>query len=135
MLTQAASRFSITRSASRSAAARSGTLVNTNSVRMGESLVNGRIAKLEPQNLFQARVVQASRFAHEIVRLPGERGARYARRPRQSRGTGDQVKPVAHLHARVVAGVVDALGRFVLKRTAGDRGEIVAVDVVGIDVV
>src|SRR5580765_6975208 len=130
MLTQAASRFSITRSASRSAAARSGTLVNTNSERMGESLVNGRIAKLEPQNLFQARVVQASRLAHEIVRPLGERGARgarHTRRPRQSRGIGDQVKPVAHLHSRVVAGVVDPLRRLVLERTAGDRGEIVAV--------
>src|SRR4051812_6193016 len=134
MLTQAARRFSITRSAMRSAAARSGRLVNTNSVRMREPLVNGWITKLESQNLFYARVVQAPRLAHEIVRF-GERGARHARRPRQASGIGDQVQPVAHLHARVVARVVETLGRLVLQRAAGDRGEVVGMDVVGVDVV
>src|ERR1700704_6275506 len=53
MLTQAASCFSTSRSASRSAAARSGRLVNTKSVLMPQSFIDGRVAQAHAEHLLQ----------------------------------------------------------------------------------
>src|SRR5882672_1042025 len=98
MLTQAARRFSISRSAMRSAAARSGTLVSTNSVRMREALVDGRVAKPQAEHALHARVVEPPRLAHERIAIRRhaafDLGARKARRTRQGVTRGDQIHPV-----------------------------------------
>src|SRR5205807_682218 len=112
MLTQAASCFSTSRSASRSAAERSGRLVNTKSVLMPQSFIDGRVAQAHAEHLLHAPVVEATRFAHERIKISrGEIGhlcTGYALGPRQAGVLGDEVKPVAHLHFRGVSG---ALGR------------------------
>src|SRR5262245_38443560 len=118
MLTQAARRCSITRSAIFSAAARSGRLVSTSRVRMFQPFEDGRIAKLHAQDPFRAGVVELTGFGHEIVLDDGR-----ARRARQSCTVGDKIEPVAHLHARVIAGVVDARRSIVLERATHDRRE------------
>src|SRR5678815_4094578 len=106
MLTQAARRFSISRSAMRSAAARSGTLVNTNSVRMGEALVDGRVAEAQPEHALHARVVEAARLAHERIAFRRHAAldlrARQARRPRQAVARSDELHPVGHAQLAVV---------------------------------
>src|SRR5678815_1131485 len=106
MLTHAARRFSITRSAMRSAAARSGRLVSTSSVRMFQPFMDGREAQADAELALEFAIVKPPRFAHEIAGV-GERGTRHPRRSRQARGVGYEVQPVAQLHARVVAGVID----------------------------
>src|SRR5688572_32838916 len=69
MLTQAARRFSTSMSARRSAAARSGRLVNTKSVLMLQTLVDRRMAQPDAQLALQARIVQPARLVHERVQL------------------------------------------------------------------
>src|SRR5438270_4595897 len=100
MLTQAASFFSTSASASRSAAARSGRLVNTNSVLMAQSFVHGGMAQAHAQHALQACVVQAARLLHERERLrwhkSGDLAARHTRRSRQAGVVGYPVQPLAH---------------------------------------
>src|SRR3954462_3810772 len=84
MFTHAARFFSTTMSASRSAAARSGRLVNTNSMLMGEPFPYRRIAQPYAQPFLHSPVVEASRFIHEAQHLwrdvLGDAIARHARR-------------------------------------------------------
>src|SRR5262245_62550184 len=102
MLTQAATCFSISWSARRSAAARSGRLVKTSRVLIPQSFSNRGVAQADPEHALQARVVEAPRLLHERQQgawdrlrsgLPGDPG-----RPRQRVDVGDKVEPVAHLH-------------------------------------
>src|SRR6185369_13735211 len=120
MLTQAASRFSTRLSASRSAAARSGRLVNTNSVLMRQSFIYGRVAQLQAENPLQAPVVQSPRFVHERKQLRGYARLRLAacdaQRPWQPGARRDEVEPLAHLETAIVRGVVGARGCVVLER-------------------
>src|SRR5260221_10844646 len=120
MLTQAARRFSTSRSAMRCAAARSGTLVNTTSVRMGEALVDGRIAEAQAEHALHARVVEAARLAHERIALRRNAAldlyARETRRPRQAVARGDELHPVGHAQLAVVGDVIDAGRRVILQR-------------------
>src|SRR2546423_1937373 len=114
MLTQAASFFSTRSSASRSAAARSGRLVNTSSVLMAKSFSHGWVTQPIAQGLLHAPVVEPARFAHEAQELRGnallDLAARQARGAGQSASVGDQIEPLAHTQFTVVARVVDARG-------------------------
>src|SRR5262245_60534963 len=87
ILTQAARRFSTRASASFSAAARSGRLVNTNNVLMLQSFVDRGIAQAHAQLALEAAVVEAARLAHERIQLGRHQRldlrARQARRARQ----------------------------------------------------
>src|SRR5205085_8103244 len=100
MLTHAARFFCTSVSASRSAAGRSGRLVNTKSALMGESFAYGGIRKPHAEHLLQARVLQSPGLAHE-AKCPrrheiGDALARDARRARQVSVIGDEIQPVAH---------------------------------------
>src|SRR5690349_17885920 len=106
MLTHAA-RFCCTSvSASRSAAGRSGRLVNTKSVLMGESFAYRGIQEPHAEHLLQARVIQSPRLAHEAQRRRRheicEALTRYARRAGQASIVGDQIEPVAHAQLAIV---------------------------------
>src|SRR5258706_4857377 len=91
--THAARRCSIRRLAMRSATARSGTLVNTNSALMLESLVNGGVAQAHAEQALHACVVEAARLGHERVALrrhaARDLAARQARRMRQAASRAD----------------------------------------------
>src|SRR5688572_26518278 len=110
MFTQAATRFSISASASRSAAARSGRFVSTSKLRMFEPFLNRRMTQANSQRALQASVVQAPRVVHEGQQFrryaPGRLGARDARRARQAGAVGDQIEPGTHLELGVVRRVV-----------------------------
>src|SRR5437660_466487 len=94
MLTQAASCFST----SRSAAARSGRLVNTKSVLMPQSFIDGRVAQAHAEHLLHAPVVEPTGFAHERIKIFRKQIAHlctgYARGPRQAGVLGHEVKPI-----------------------------------------
>src|SRR5262245_58789758 len=112
MLTHAASCFSTSMSARRSATARSGTLVNTNSVLMEYSLLHGWVSELHAEPMLHPRIVEPPRLAHERIDL-GTHARRYersrkARRARQAMTIGDEVHPVCHQELAVVGRVVDA---------------------------
>src|SRR5262249_6861429 len=133
ILMQAARFFSTSWSASFSATARSGRLVKTSRVLISQSFVDRGIAQAHAQDALQPRVVEPARLPHEGVQGWGDRVTsklpRNARGPGQSVQVGDEVEPVAHLHLGIVGGVVDTLGRVVVKRTADDRGQVLGVDV------
>src|SRR5690348_9871826 len=128
MLTHAARFFCTSTSASRSAAARSGRLVNTKSVLMRESFAYRGIGEPQAEHLLQARVVQSPRLAHEAQRLRRQQIcdalARYARRARQVSVGGDQIEPIAHAQLAIVGGVIDAGRRIRLERARERRGQI-----------
>src|SRR5688572_15367889 len=99
MLTQAASCRPISVSARRSAAARSGRLVNTSSVAMvqmsPESVVDGGVTQPYPQFVFQQAVGKAARFRGEgIDRLA-------AGKARQAGEVRHQVEPISQLQLAV----------------------------------
>src|SRR5437588_6144125 len=110
MLTQAASCFSTSRSASRSAAARSGRLVNTKSALMPQSFIDGRVAQAHAEHLLHAPVVEPTGFARKRIKIVRNQIEHlrtwYARGPRQAGVLGHEVKPIAHLRFRVVSDVV-----------------------------
>src|ERR1700694_5864067 len=110
MLTQAASCFSISISASRSAAARSGRLVNTKSVLMPQSFVDGWVAQAHAEHLLHAAVVQPARFGHEGQKLRRNAPTRFfpgnSRWTRQTGMLCDEVQPIRHFHFGVVCDVV-----------------------------
>src|SRR3712207_2407154 len=65
IFTHAATRFSTSSSARRSAAARSGRLVSTSKALISESFVYGGIAQPHAEHALQSAIVQAPRLAHE----------------------------------------------------------------------
>src|SRR5918992_1319311 len=129
MLTHAASCFSISMSASLSAAARSGRLVNTKSLLMPQSFINGAVAQRDAEDVLQARIIEAARFGSERL------SDWTAWRPGQAAEIGDQVEPVAQFHLGIVGGVVNAGQRIGLERTNHDRGKVIGVNVARIDVI
>src|SRR5919197_520226 len=99
MFTHAASFFSTSDCASRSATARSGKLVNTNSVFITQSFVHCGMAKPHAEHRLQPAIVEAPRLLHEAEQLRRHERAdlltRHARRSRQARMIGDEVQPLA----------------------------------------
>src|SRR5450756_1417994 len=144
MLTQAARRRSMSKTASFSALSRSGRLVTTSKLSIGSgsvrhdrrhALVHARVAQPHAQLGFHARVDQTARFAHEGQQSFGDgarlrRRARYARRARQTRPIGHQIEVIAHFDFAVVARIVYAAGRAPFKRRQADASEVVGMDVI-----
>src|SRR4051812_30573301 len=139
MFTQAATCFSSSWSASFSAAARSGRLVKTSRTLISQSLVDRGVAQANAERALQPRVVEAPRLLHERkqgCRQPLAREFfRDARWTRQAVGVGDEVEPVTHFDLRVVGCVVDAGGGLLVQGAADDRGQVIGVDMVRVDIV
>jgi hypothetical protein len=106
---------------------------------MAQSMLNGRVLQPHAQDTLEAAVVEAPRFQHEGQKPLGNRllGGlqRNARRAPQAMRVGDEIQPIPELHFGVVARVIDARRRIVVERAAHDRGEIICMDMVGIDIV
>src|SRR5262245_35080447 len=118
MLTHAASCFSTSISASFSATARSGTLVNTKSLLIPQSFVDRGVAQTIPEDVFQPAVIQPPRLVGEAFSVMRARG------PGQAGSIGDEVQPVAELHLRVVGSVVDARRRIRLECAHDDACKV-----------
>src|SRR3954466_14487337 len=120
MFTQAASLFSMRRFATRSAAARSGRLVNTKSAFMPQAFMHGWKLQAHAKGLLELAVDEAARLPHEREQPSGDAlrslFAGHSPGSRQARVVSHQIQPVRHLQFAVVGSVENSDRRVHVER-------------------